>query len=196
MRYESEHKPKIRERIVKEAAKAIRAKGPLQVSVAGVMSKAGLTHGGFYAHFASKDALIEAAIEQMFNQVMARWDKDNQGLTAKQQLAGYIDFYLSPWHRDNRAQGCPVSALASETPRMPAPCQAEFARGIERIRGMIIRQLTEMGVKDPQTLAISISAELMGSLSLARCEPDRQVSDALLERAKTSLKARLNLQEE
>ena len=196
MRYESEHKPKIRERIVKEAAKAIRAKGPLQVSVAGVMSKAGLTHGGFYAHFASKDALIEAAIEQMFNQVMARWDKDNRGLTAKQQLAGYIDFYLSPWHRDNRAQGCPVSALASETPRMPAPCQAEFARGIERIRGMIIRQLTEMGVEDPQTLAISVSAELMGSLSLARCEPDRQVSDALLERAKTSLKARLNLQEE
>ncbi|MNF07604.1 hypothetical protein D3C80_2078240 [compost metagenome] len=61
---------------------------------------------------------------------------------------------------------------------------------------MIIRQLTEMGVEDPQTLAISVSAELMGSLSLARCEPDRQVSDALLERAKTSLKARLNLQEE
>ncbi|MGG5218605.1 MULTISPECIES: TetR/AcrR family transcriptional regulator [Rahnella] len=196
MRYESEHKPKIRERIVKEAAKAIRAKGPLQVSVAGVMSKAGLTHGGFYAHFASKDALIEAAIAQMFNQVMARWDKDNQGLTAQQQLAGYIDFYLSPWHRDNRAQGCPVSALASETPRMPAACQAEFARGIERIRGMILRQLTEMGVGDPKTTAISVSAELMGSLSLARCEPDREASDALLENARKTVKARLNLPEE
>lgn len=196
MRYESEHKPKIRERIVKEAAKAIRAKGPLQVSVAGVMSKAGLTHGGFYAHFASKDALIEAAIAQMFNQVMARWDKDNQGLTAQQQLAGYIDFYLSPWHRDNRAQGCPVSALASETPRMPAACQAEFARGIERIRGMILRQLTEMGVEDPHTTAISVSAELMGSLSLARCEPDREASDALLESARKTVKARLNLPEE
>lgn len=196
MRYESEHKPKIRERIVKEAAKAIRAKGPLQVSVAGVMRKAGLTHGGFYAHFASKDALIEAAIAQMFNQVMARWDKDNQGLTAQQQLAGYIDFYLSPWHRDNRAQGCPVSALASEKPRMPAACQAEFARGIERIRGMILRQLTEMGVEDPHTTAISVSAELMGSLSLARCEPDREASDALLESARKTVKARLNLPEE
>ncbi|KAB8307073.1 TetR/AcrR family transcriptional regulator [Rahnella sp. Lac-M11] len=196
MRYESEHKPKIRERIVKEAAKAIRAKGPLQVSVAGVMSKAGLTHGGFYAHFASKDALIEAAIQQMFNQVMLRWEKNNQGLTAQQQLAGYIDFYLSPWHRDNRAQGCPVSALASETPRMSAPCQAEFARGIERIRGMIIRQLTEMGVEDPQTTAVSVSSELMGSLSLARCEPDREASDALLESAKKALMARLNLPEE
>jgi TetR/AcrR family transcriptional repressor of nem operon len=196
MRYESEHKPKIRERIVKGAAKAIRAKGPLQVSVAGVMSKAGLTHGGFYAHFASKDALIEAAIQQMFNQVMLRWEKNNQGLTAQQQLAGYIDFYLSPWHRDNRAQGCPVSALASETPRMSAPCQAEFARGIERIRSMIIRQLTEMGVEDPQTTAVSVSSELMGSLSLARCEPDREASDALLESAKKALMARLNLPEE
>lgn len=196
MRYESEHKPKIRERIVKEAAKAIRAKGPMQVSVAGVMSKAGLTHGGFYAHFASKEALIEAAIEQMFNQVMLRWEKNNQGLTAQQQLAGYIDFYLSPWHRDNRAQGCPVSALASETPRMSAPCQAEFARGIERIRGMIIRQLSEMGVENPQTAAISVSAELMGSLSLARCEPDREASEALLEHARKTIKARLNLPEE
>ncbi|MBU9844445.1 TetR/AcrR family transcriptional regulator [Rahnella ecdela] len=196
MRYESEHKPKIRERIVKEAAKAIRAKGPLQVSVAGVMSKAGLTHGGFYAHFASKEALIEAAIEQMFNQVMLRWEKKNQGLAAPEQLAGYIDFYLSPWHRDNRAQGCPVSALASETPRMPAPCQVEFARGIERIRGMIIRQLTEIGVDDPQTTAISVSAELMGSLSLARCEPDRQISDALLESARKALKTRLDLSDE
>ncbi|MBU9854173.1 TetR/AcrR family transcriptional regulator [Rahnella bonaserana] len=196
MRYESEHKPKIRERIVKEAAKAIRAKGPMQVSVAGVMSKAGLTHGGFYAHFASKEALIEAAIEQMFNQVMLRWEKNNQGLTAQQQLAGYIDFYLSPWHRDNRAQGCPVSALASETPRMSVPCQAEFARGIERIRGMIIRQLSEMGVENPQTAAISVSAELMGSLSLARCEPDREASEALLEHARKTIKARLNLPEE
>lgn len=196
MRYESEHKPKIRERIVKEAAKAIRAKGPMQVSVAGVMSKAGLTHGGFYAHFASKEALIEAAIEQMFNQVMLRWEKNNQGLTAQQQLAGYIDFYLSPWHRDNRAQGCPVSALASETPRMSVPCQAEFARGIERIRGMIIRHLSEMGVENPQTAAISVSAELMGSLSLARCEPDREASEALLEHARKTIKARLNLPEE
>ncbi|TPG65265.1 TetR/AcrR family transcriptional regulator [Ewingella americana] len=193
MRYESEHKPKIRERIVKEAAKAIRAKGPQQVSVAGVMSKAGLTHGGFYAHFASKDALIQAAIGQMFDQVMARWEKDNKGLAPREQLAGYIDFYLSPWHRDNRALGCPVSALASETPRMTAPCQAAFAAGIAKIRGMIIGQLRDMQISDPETLAVSVIAELMGVLSLARCEPDRATSDALLENARVRIKARLGL---
>lgn len=193
MRYESEHKPKIRERILKEAAKAIRTSGPQKVSVAGVMSKAGLTHGGFYAHFASKDALIEAAIGQMFNQSMARWDKDNKDLSAREQLAGYIDFYLSPWHRDNRAQGCPVSVLLTEAPRMTAPCRAAFAQGIGRLRGMVTQQLREMQVEEPETAAVSISAELIGTLSLARCEPDRAVSDALLENAKSRIKARLAL---
>lgn len=61
---------------------------------------------------------------------------------------------------------------------------------------MIFRQLTEMGVEDPHTTAISVSAELMGSLSLARCEPDREASDALLESARKTVKARLNLPEE
>ncbi len=193
MRYESEHKPKIRERIVREAAKAIRAKGPQQVSVAGVMSKAGLTHGGFYAHFASKEALIEAAIGQMFNQVMARWEKENKGLTPPEQLAGYIDFYLSGWHRDNRAQGCPVSALASETPRMTAPCQAAFAEGISKVRGMITSQLRAMQLPEPESIAVSVTAELLGILSLARCEPDRAASDALLESARVRIKTRLGL---
>ncbi|MDH2895563.1 MULTISPECIES: hypothetical protein [Rahnella] len=61
---------------------------------------------------------------------------------------------------------------------------------------MIFRQLTEMGVGDPKTTAISVSAELMGSLSLARCEPDRKASDTLLESARKTVKARLNLPEE
>jgi TetR/AcrR family transcriptional repressor of nem operon len=61
MRYDGDHKQKTRERVLKEAAKAIRAEGPHRIAVAGVMAKAGLTHGGFYAHFKSKDDLVEAA---------------------------------------------------------------------------------------------------------------------------------------
>ena len=66
MRYDAEHKQKTRERVVQEAAREIRAQGPHRVGVAGIMAKAGLTHGGFYAHFASKDDLVLAAMEQMF----------------------------------------------------------------------------------------------------------------------------------
>jgi len=68
MRYDAEHKQKTRERVLDEAAKAIRAEGPHRVGVAGIMAKAGLTHGGFYAHFASKDELVLAAIGRMFEQ--------------------------------------------------------------------------------------------------------------------------------
>ena len=72
MRYDAEHKSKTRQRVLKEAAKAIRAEGPHQISVASVMAEAGLTHGGFYAHFASKDDLVAAAIDQMFAEGVSR----------------------------------------------------------------------------------------------------------------------------
>ncbi|MGP9434477.1 TetR/AcrR family transcriptional regulator [Ewingella sp. AOP8-B2-18] len=193
MRYESEHKAKIREQILNEAAKAIRINGPEKVSVAGVMSQAGLTHGGFYAHFASKEALIEAAIGQMFDQSMARWDRDNQDLAPREQLAGYIDFYLSPWHRDNPSQGCPVAVLLTEAPRMTPPCRTAFSQGIGRLRGMVVGQLRDIGVEESEAAAVALSAELMGTLSLARCEPDIAKSDALLAAAKKRIMARLSL---
>ena len=66
MRYDAEHKQRTRERVLKEAAKAIRRDGPHKVSVAAVMAKAGLTHGGFYAHFGSRDELIAEGVAQMF----------------------------------------------------------------------------------------------------------------------------------
>ena len=79
MRYDSEHKERTRARVVKEAAKAIRAEGPHRVGVAGVMAKAGLTHGGFYAHFASKDDLVGAAMSQMFDEASVKFDRQTAG---------------------------------------------------------------------------------------------------------------------
>ena len=73
MRYDTDHKQKTREKVLKAAAKAIRADGPHRMGVADVMRKAGLTHGGFYAHFESKDDLVAAAIGQMFEQSKARF---------------------------------------------------------------------------------------------------------------------------
>ncbi|TMJ43978.1 MAG: TetR/AcrR family transcriptional regulator, partial [Alphaproteobacteria bacterium] len=74
MRYNSEHKERTRTRVLREATKAIRAEGPRRVGVAGMMAKAGLTHGGFYAHFASKDDLVVAAMSQMFDEASAQLD--------------------------------------------------------------------------------------------------------------------------
>src|SRR5215468_4294771 len=118
MRYDTEHKQRTYERVVKAAARTIRAKGPDRVAVAEVMAEVGLTHGGFYAHFASKDDLVAAAIGQMFEESRARLLLETENRTPRDGLASYIDFYLSAKHRDARSSSCPVAALVSDLPRM------------------------------------------------------------------------------
>src|SRR5262245_45438020 len=102
MRYPPDHKRETRERVLAEAAKQIRAHGPLGVGVADIMKRAGLTHGGFYAHFKSKDALVAAAIAKMFDGARARWQRATATRDASGGLAAYIDSYLSADHRDAR----------------------------------------------------------------------------------------------
>ena len=118
MRYDAEHKQRTREKVLKAAAKAIRAKGPDRIGVAEVMADVGLTHGGFYAHFESKDDLIAAAVSQMFDESRGRLNAETEGRSAAAGLRSYIDFYLSAAHRDARRWGCAVAALASDLPRM------------------------------------------------------------------------------
>src|SRR4051812_43101418 len=98
MRYDTEHKQKTRATVVQAAAKAIRADGPDRVAVAAVMAEAGLTHGGFYAHFKSKDDLVAAAIAQMFADAGARLDHETAGREPAEGLSSYVDFYLSKKH--------------------------------------------------------------------------------------------------
>src|SRR3954466_6221608 len=103
MRYSADHKLKTRQRVLTEAARAIREDGPHQVGVAAVMAKAGLTQGGFYAHFASKDDLVAAAIGHMFEEALQRWGAETTGRSGADALNAYLDFYLSPAHRDARS---------------------------------------------------------------------------------------------
>src|SRR5271167_834435 len=119
MRYDADQKQRTHNQILAEAATAIRAKGPDRMVVAEVMSKAGLTHGGFYAHFASKDDLIAEAIGEMFRQAGGKFDRIAGELAPAEALATYIDFYLSAEHRDARSSGCPLPTLSADLPRLP-----------------------------------------------------------------------------
>jgi len=193
MRYGSEHKQKTRDRVLKVAAKEIRAEGPHRVGVAGVMSKAGLTHGGFYAHFASKDALISAAIERMFDDARARWRHETEGKPAADAMRAYIDFYLCAKHRDAPSVGCPIAALAADQPRLTTACRNAFATGVRGLADAIESRLVELDLVDAHALASSVQSELVGALSLARGETDRARSDAMLEASRRLLKQRLGL---
>jgi TetR/AcrR family transcriptional repressor of nem operon len=195
MRYSAEHKEETRNRVLAEASEAIRANGPHRVGVAEIMRRAGLTHGGFYAHFRSKDALIAAAITTMFESSRERVMTKMRGHSAADCLRGYIDYYLSDVHRDALSTGCPIAALASELPRLSAASRSAFGQGVRRLTDLIAGKLAELGRDDPAVLASSVVAELVGALSLARAEPERAHATTLLAASRRALRARLGLTE-
>jgi TetR/AcrR family transcriptional repressor of nem operon len=193
MRYDADHKQKTREKVLKAAAKAIRAHGPHRIGVAGVMGKAGLTHGGFYAHFESKDALVAAAIGQMFEQARERFVSEVKDLPPAEALNAYIDFYLSTGHRDARTTGCPMPVLAGDLPRLDRASRSRFAAGVAALTENIAMRVQTLGLPQPEALARSVVAELVGALSLARAEPDETRSDAMLADSRELVKSRLGL---
>lgn len=195
MRYDSAHKEKTRRRVLQAAAKAIRLDGPHRVGVAAVMNKVGLTHGGFYAHFASKDDLIASAIGQMFEEAAHRLTVEVADKTPAAALGSYIDFYLSAGHRDAVATGCPIPVLAPELRRIGRPARQRFSSGVARLTAVVAEQLQKLGRTDPEADASSMMAELIGALSLARAEADPKRSAAILEVSRRALKTRLRLSE-
>jgi TetR/AcrR family transcriptional repressor of nem operon len=158
------------------------------------MAEAGLTHGGFYAHFKSKDELVAAAIEQMFEESRARVAHEMEGHPPAEGLANYIDFYLSKKHRDARGAGCPMAALSSDLPRLPEQTRALFAEGAQHLVESMTEKLAALGFANPQMLARSTVSELVGALSLARAETDAKRSDAILADSRQLLKQRLGLE--
>jgi TetR/AcrR family transcriptional repressor of nem operon len=195
MRYDSEHKERTRVRVLKEAAKAIRAEGPHRVGVAGMMAKAGLTHGGFYAHFASKDDLVVAAMSQMFDEASAKFDRLTAGKPPATALRAYIDFYLSRQHRDARDTGCPLPSLSADLPRLGVAARQQFAAGVAGLTARISALLSALGQPDAEMLASSALSEMVGALSLARGVADATQSDAILKASRNRLKLRLELVE-
>ena len=194
MRYDAEHKQKTRERVLKAAAKAIRAEGPHRIGVAAVMAEAGLTHGGFYAHFASKDDFIAAAVGQMFVEGRARLERAMEGRSPAQGLKTYLDFYLSAGHRDTRTSGCPLPFLSADAPRLTGPSRDQFAQGVAGLSDRLTDVLKQLGHSDAEETGSSMLSEMVGAVALARAEPHPERSDTILARTHASLIRRLGLE--
>lgn len=193
MRYGADHKKRTRQRVLAAAASAIRARGPHKVTVAGVMSEAGLTHGGFYEHFDSKEDLVAETIRQMFAGALARLESFVTDASPQQALHGYVTWYLSPAHRDATNQGCPLAALAGDLTRLPPAARECAAEGHERVLSRLGEVLGSAGYPDPASLALSVMAELLGGLASARALAEGPRSDRALEVSRTHLLERLGL---
>ncbi len=196
MRYGSEHKGQTRRRVLKEAAREIRAKGPGGIGVAGIMARAGLTHGGFYAHFESKEALVAEALDTMFDDARARFERRGAGEDPRAALRGYVDFYLSREHRDARDRGCPLPSLSGDLARGGGEARVRFGEGIEGLTQRIAGRLGQIGRDDAAFAAASMVAEMVGAVALARAVADPAQSDAILANARASVIARFELGED
>lgn len=193
MRYDTEHKQRTHDKVVKAAANAIRLQGPDRIGVAALMSKVGLTHGGFYAHFKSKDELIAEAITHMFDERYETFQQCFHGVSKAEGLNKYIDLYLSMQHRDRRDMGCPLVSLSGDMARLPLAARKRFSVGMTRLIYAITEVLKALDHPHPDVLATSTISEMVGAVALSRSVPNSALGEQFLATARSSVKARLGL---
>lgn len=194
MRYVPDHKAQTRDRVLKAAAASLRVDGPDRVGVASVMAAAGLTHGGFYAHFSSRDDLLSAAVGSMFDDKSARFFADVASVDPRSGLRRFVDRYLSMRHRDSREEGCPIPILAGELHRLPDAARTRFAAAVDRMIDNVATLLDRAGAEGPQPTAVSAIAEMVGAVALARVMPNRDQAATLLATARASVNRKLGLE--
>jgi len=179
MRYEKGHKEATRRRILGVAAAEFREKGINGVGVADLMKDAGLTHGGFYSHFSSKEDLVRQVIEEAFSESRLKYPCAGEG---PKNIEGLIRRYLRPEHRDHPELGCLATTLTGELARQPEAVRAEFTAKVGEMLAVIESHLPAK--KSPAALrktAMGIFSTMAGAMQLARAINDPKQSDALLE---------------
>lgn len=162
-----EAKAASRVRIVEEAARLLRERGIEATGVADIMEAAGLTHGGFYRHFSSKEELAAEAIDWAIEGFVSALEEDIRRRGPREAIARYIAQYLSPAHIAVPGKGCPLAALSEEAPRGPEPCRQAIARGAGRIVAMLEQAMPDDEPK-PRIRATGLLATMIGTVVLAR----------------------------
>jgi TetR/AcrR family transcriptional repressor of nem operon len=187
------HKQRTRARILDEAAKALREHGHDGIGVAQLMKRAGLTHGGFYAHFKDRDDLVAEAVGRMFQDSEAMVARYRRAGDPRASLTGLIDYYLSDKHCAALSTGCPVAALSSDAPRLPPVARDRFKQGVQDFRAAVWEFVDKLGLADSAALASSVVAEMVGALTLARTMTEKAEASDVLKRSREQLKRRLSL---
>jgi AcrR family transcriptional regulator len=179
----SRRKDVTHERIVAAAARAIRRSGYAGTGVADVMKDAGLTHGGFYAHFASREAMLAEAADRAGTEGVAAVERVAAAAPPRKALQALLRAYLSKAHVEGVETGCAVAALGSEMPRQAPVVRRAATRRIKDMIDLVARQSPEWGQPGAHQHALVTVATMVGALVLARAVDDPRLSDSLREAA-------------
>ncbi|MBA5689121.1 TetR/AcrR family transcriptional regulator [Rugamonas apoptosis] len=167
------------ERIVEVAARVIRRSGYDGTGVADIMKEAGLTHGGFYAHFESRDALLAEAGDRAGAESVALAARVAAAAPPGQAVQAMMEAYLSPGHISAIETGCPVSALGSEMPRQAPEVRRAATTHIKEMIDVFARQMPDWGQQQAHERAMALVCALIGTTMLARAVDDPRLSEAL-----------------
>jgi TetR/AcrR family transcriptional repressor of nem operon len=180
MRYSREHKLETHARIVKKASVRLREKGAHGIGVADLMKEAGLTHGGFYAHFDSREALVIEAFGYAMDRGIERWRRVAGQIPPDKRLSTIVEAYLTPTHRDDPGSGCAVPTLGAEIARESPKTRRAFAAKLEQMIDMIADQIPGVSPKAARKQAMATLATMMGAIVMSRIAGSGEFSDEIL----------------
>ncbi len=178
------------DRIVEAAARAIRRNGYQGAGVAQIMKDAGLTHGGFYAHFPSREAMLAEAADRAGGDSVAMMERIAARAPAGEALAAMAESYLSSQHLAQVEAGCALAALGSEMPRQGPEVRHAHTRRLKEMIDLVARQSPDWGTPAAHEQAMAAIATMVGALTLARAVDDPALSDALRQAALNRLAPR------
>src|SRR5258708_2891225 len=183
MRYSAQHKAKTHERVLKKAAEQMRRRGVQGTGIVGLMGKVGLTHGGFYAHFPNKNALIAEATGPMLEEGIAEVIAAAEAAPEGKKVRAIVNRYLSTQHRDS-PQACPIAGLGGEMGRQSEAVRNAYPRAIEDRLKLIARFFPGTNEQEQQDRARLMLAGMAGTLMIAKAITNRKASDQFLEQAR------------
>lgn len=187
MRYRPEHKAEIHQQIVKDASRRVRAEGLTGAAVSSVMRDAGLTHGGFYKHFGSKDELLAASLEESFREISDRLARAGEASPPGAAWKSVVKLYLNPEHCAHPEFGCPVAALAPELARADKRARTRIQAGLTRYKSKILPLMPGRRTADKERAYLVIFSTMIGAIQIARMQPKPAAREKVLSTARDFL---------
>lgn len=181
MRYSQDHKAQTHRRIIKEASVRFRRDGIGATGLQPLMKALNLTHGGFYAHFKSKDELVEKALQAAAAELDAHCERL---FSQERPLEAFIDSYLSEWHQTSPDQGCPLTTMSSEM-----GLRGQNSRTTDEVLNARLKQVeTALGNPNAGEQSLVLMSTLVGALVLARSVESAELATRILDVVRGSLK--------
>jgi len=187
MRYPPEHKAEVHQKIVKDASRRVRAEGLTGAAVASVMRDTGLTHGGFYKHFGSKDELLTESLREAFRDISDKLVRAAEQPHSEAAWKAIVKSYLSLEYCDHIERGCPLPALAPEMARGTKKMRAQIFAELVKYKDRMVPFMPGQRTADKESAFFSIFSTMIGATEIARMLPEPAMREKVLTSAKDFL---------